>query len=194
MNDEECANCLIHGWLQPDSETTLMKCKNCELIEYCSNECQDEHWAKVHKHHCQYFADPAKNEAWQHKEEDCSICLKAAEVGEASLKEADNPNYECIFKVEIPQYLLHPHPFPVTGQEGDIFEKGIIVLWQLVRKFQIIHPQFALNYHKEFLELERAILEKRVAIWRDRKIYPQPEARVVFTRIRKQIDDLDNLD
>ena len=190
MNRSECANCLVHDWKQPEDSTRLLKCQNCQVIEYCSKECQSEHWMKLHKSHCE-FKDPSQNEPWQHVEQDCAMCLQAAAVGEEELKKVDNPNYECIFRHEFPEHLVHPHPFLVTGQSGDILEKGIIVLWQLVRKFQLNHPHAALTCHEEFQNVERNLQDGRIAIWRDRKIFPQSQP-LSYTGIHLELSDIAN--
>ena len=51
----KCANCLVFGWEQVKPES-LQKCGRCKVLQYCSKECQAEHWALVHKVHCQKMA------------------------------------------------------------------------------------------------------------------------------------------
>ena len=51
----QCANCLVFGWKQVEPES-LQKCGRCKVLQYCSKECQVEHWALVHKAHCQKIA------------------------------------------------------------------------------------------------------------------------------------------
>ena len=46
-----CANCSLFDWKQVESES-LQKCGRCKVLEYCSQQCQAEHWALVHKAHC----------------------------------------------------------------------------------------------------------------------------------------------
>ena len=50
-----CANCSLFDWKQVDSES-LQKCGRCKVLQYCSQQCQAEHWALVHKSHCQKMA------------------------------------------------------------------------------------------------------------------------------------------
>ena len=55
--DSKCANCLLFGWEQPDpSSLPLKRCTGCQKVKYCSKECQEEHWKKVHKRHCKFFS------------------------------------------------------------------------------------------------------------------------------------------
>ena len=56
----ECSNCLAFGWDQPEP-TILKKCKQCKVLQYCSESCQKEHWKLVHKQHCKKIAS-AKDE------------------------------------------------------------------------------------------------------------------------------------
>ena len=52
----ECANCLLFQWEQPDIGD-LQKCTRCKVLQYCSKECQKEHWMLVHKSQCKKFAE-----------------------------------------------------------------------------------------------------------------------------------------
>ena len=51
----KCANCLVCDWEQVKPES-LQKCGRCKVLQYCSKDCQAEHWALVHKVHCQKMA------------------------------------------------------------------------------------------------------------------------------------------
>ena len=50
-----CANCFVFDWEQMEPES-LQKCGRCKVLQYCSRECQAEHWALVHKGHCKHMA------------------------------------------------------------------------------------------------------------------------------------------
>ena len=52
----ECLNCKVFNWEQPEELTTLRKCKQCKVVQYCSESCQKEHWKRVHKQHCKEIA------------------------------------------------------------------------------------------------------------------------------------------
>ena len=111
MNIDQCANCLVHGWTEVEYSSTLQRCKKCKFIKYCGRDCQTEHWLNVHHKHCKYFVDPVKVQQWDHKKENCAICLQSALVGKIQLMRADNPNYDCIFEEvkQIPPGTVHPH-------------------------------------------------------------------------------------
>ena len=55
--NQQCANCLVFNWDQPDEPFTFKKCKQCKVLEYCSESCQKEHWRLVHKKHCKNIAN-----------------------------------------------------------------------------------------------------------------------------------------
>ena len=52
----KCVNCLLFNWGQPEELSTLRKCKQCKVVQYCSESCQKEHWKSVHKQHCKKIA------------------------------------------------------------------------------------------------------------------------------------------
>ena len=57
----QCANCFVFGWEEAHSES-LQQCGRCKLLHYCSEECQKEHWALVHKAHCKKLASARQSE------------------------------------------------------------------------------------------------------------------------------------
>ena len=59
---DKCANCLVYNWVQPDP-SVLQKCKQCKIVQYCSRDCQAEHWKSCHKNHCKKLV--AAKEAWR---------------------------------------------------------------------------------------------------------------------------------
>lgn len=166
MNLSGCANCLLHGWKQVEDLDTLQRCTRCNLIQYYGRECQAEHWKRIHKKQCRYFADPVKAQRWGHKEEDCSICVQAAQVGKAQICQATNNNYECILKEEFLLHMYHPHPFSITGQPGDIREKMIIVVWQFIKKFELTQPGVFSNCHGKLVKVYAGLKATRLDICR----------------------------
>ena len=53
---DQCVNCLVFNWGQPEELTTLRKCKQCKVVQYCTESCQREHWKLVHKQQCEELA------------------------------------------------------------------------------------------------------------------------------------------
>ena len=57
-----CANCFVYNWVQADP-TVLQKCKQCKVVQYCSKECQVEHWKSCHRTQCKDLK--AAKESWR---------------------------------------------------------------------------------------------------------------------------------
>ena len=75
--DRNCANCTLFGWGPNPSSIPLKRCTGCLKIYYCSKECQEEHWRKVHKRHCKFFSGEKGLEGTVvHNKETCSDCIK----------------------------------------------------------------------------------------------------------------------
>ena len=39
----KCANCLLFDWAEPGVGVKLQQCKQCKVLEYCGQACQEEH-------------------------------------------------------------------------------------------------------------------------------------------------------
>ena len=52
----KCANCLLFKWAKPGVAVKLQQCKQCKVLEYCGQACQEEHWKLIHKNHCKKMA------------------------------------------------------------------------------------------------------------------------------------------
>ena len=52
----KCANCLLFNWAESGVAVKLQQCKQCKVLEYCGQACQEEHWKLVHKNHCKKMA------------------------------------------------------------------------------------------------------------------------------------------
>ena len=65
---------IVYVCKQVEDTHSLLCCPHCNLMKYCSLECQKEHWVKVHNKHCSTLASSVV--PWyQHKEEECNQCL-----------------------------------------------------------------------------------------------------------------------
>ena len=51
-----CTNCERNA----DLKSVMRKCSGCRRVEYCSRDCQRQHW-KFHKKHCRAWAEEEKN-------------------------------------------------------------------------------------------------------------------------------------
>jgi hypothetical protein len=120
-----CANCMVYGWKQPEEPELITKCFGCGTIQYCGDECQDEHLIKVHQEHCEYLGGKKKSPVSVHTKASCSGCSNKVKAGKYK-----NPSYPCIH----PRYtntdvnLWSPHPFPLEGLPGDRQERIVILL------------------------------------------------------------------
>ena len=49
MAVKKCENCEIFSWTQLEERGVeeMKKCGKCKFVNYCSKECQYEHWVKV---------------------------------------------------------------------------------------------------------------------------------------------------
>ena len=181
MNQNECANCRLHGWIQPEKKDDLLRCKRCKVTKYCGKECQTEHWLKLHKRQCRYFADLTKIPQSKHEENSCLVCYNSVGGTTHEIGNFNTPNYECLYKskewgvLEMYDDLYHTHPFPANGQPENIKEKLVLVMWHLVHKFKQIHLGYFGNFQEELNKFLNSLLLARLDIWRSKKIYPKPE-------------------
>ncbi len=53
----QCANCLILELKQLNFRT----CSQCKLVQYCSRDCQRQHWKVKHRHVCQNMSQATQN-------------------------------------------------------------------------------------------------------------------------------------
>lgn len=138
--DKECPNCKIFGWDQPDLRTSpLRRCTGCWKMYYCSKDCQEEHWRKVHKGHCKLFSAEKGLEEGRvgYNKETWGICLLQDAAGQAVFKEG-NPNYICFFDPINPRAksLLEVQlNFP--GSRQNRVERIIDLLWILLLKIRL---------------------------------------------------------
>ena len=117
---------------------------------YCSRECKEEHWLKVHKGHCKLFsAEKGQEGGSGHNKETCSICLLQDGAGQAVFKEG-NPNYICFFDPINPRAksLLEVqlnYPLPAAGSRQNRVERIIDLLQILLLKIRLTkQPVFRL--------------------------------------------------
>ena len=77
-NTNECANCAAP---EEHAEVTLRHCSRCKLVQYCSTECQAQHWKSGgHRKNCVAVSERS---------------LKAAVVVSSSEKGASSSSAEC---------------------------------------------------------------------------------------------------
>ena len=82
MSDEGekfCQNCRCYGWEQPSVRSDMKHCEQCKKFDYCGEDCEREHWLKVHKKHCEYLAGKKVLAMSEHDEVTCLVCRIGAD-------------------------------------------------------------------------------------------------------------------
>ena len=132
-----CANCYVYRWEPPGDRTNpLKKCSGCWKISYCSNECQEEHWKKVHKRHCKFFSGKKGLEGTVvHNKDNCDRCVKQEAAGKRVFKEED-PTYICFFdplnpKAEKIQLLQEQYPLPSEDSPRSQCTMGLSIAFRI---------------------------------------------------------------
>eukprot|EP00092_Neocalanus_flemingeri_P000971 GFUD01001038.1.p1 GENE.GFUD01001038.1~~GFUD01001038.1.p1 ORF type:complete len:505 (+),score=143.91 GFUD01001038.1:63-1577(+) len=123
----KCYNCNLYSWEQaPGLPSSLTRCSRCRTLHYCSKECQEEHWVKVHKDQCQLLSrqsqpfmlcskelvgkiDFMNIDLTVHDTQWCSVCKKDAEEG---LAKPGNPRYGCHVTFSMPDWEEGPRTIP----------------------------------------------------------------------------------
>ena len=141
--ERRCANCDVFGWKQVDPTISpLKRCTGCYKISYCSKECQEEHWHKVHKRHCKYFSGKKPlEESDLHKKETCGRCIKQEAAGRKVLKE-ENPTHACLYgpilnsssSAKVNSFLRDKYPMPSRESPSSRFERILDVLQTVLLK------------------------------------------------------------
>jgi len=175
-----CVNCDVYGWKQVEDTNSLLCCPHCNLLRYCSLECQEEHWVKVHSKHCSSLASSVVP-TYQHKEEECDQCLEvAAKGGPEAVADQLSPVYPCILKSldgTCKSSLSH-HPFPLNGDPEDRIERLVVLIKKLLLKMALSNHKVMETSSKEMFMLVTAMDYNRLMIWMCRKTKPRPEAAV----------------
>ena len=159
LNRDQCANCRVFKWNHPPIQA-LRKCSRCRKMWYCSRECQEEHWVKVHKKHCKFFSG-SKNQkdTLVHNEATCIYCQ--ASDGE-KVFEQDNPNYICFTsssKAKQLMMLQRQYPLPLARLQDDRLERIVDVLLRLLIKMDMANnpslpiPPISHIFPKQFEKL-----------------------------------------
>ena len=146
-----CANCRVYGWKQPSDESMLLRCSRCKFIRYCSKECQQEHWVKVHRHHCRYLAKEKVMKKSRHDPASCPGCIKQAEVGLAEISKAASPYLGCPWTMDNVggDEAAFPLPFKLgemAGQWQTKAEHTVFVMKKLLHKMKVTkYPAYTSN-------------------------------------------------
>jgi len=176
----QCVNCDVYGWNQVEDTDALLCCPHCNLLKYCSLDCQEEHWVKVHNKHCSSLASSVVP-TYQHKEEECDQCVAvAAQGGPDAVADQLSPVYPCILKSldGTRKSLLSHHPFSLKGDTEDRIERLVVLIKKLLVKMALSNHKVMETCSKEMFMLVTAMDFNRLMIWMLRKTKPCPEAAV----------------
>jgi len=95
---KECHNCqrkhrdLV---MKEDDEAVFKRCTGCRLLSYCDQDCQKEHWRKVHRLHCKYLSGKESINASGHRKEECELCQAEQKTKKRFLCDLNHPMTEC---------------------------------------------------------------------------------------------------
>jgi len=159
---EFCANCDIYDWEQLSDTSKLLRCSRCKFISYCSSECQQEHWVKVHRKQCKYMSKQKECPMACHDPATCPGCRKQAEIGLVEMSKSDNPCLGCPWDIKfLPQvtkpYLTNvglkfaevPLPLKLGEMSGKFLTKAehtVSILHHLVHKLELtMHPAWTIH-------------------------------------------------
>ena len=182
----------VFGWLQLEDLDSLLCCPHCNLLHYCSPECQEEHWVKVHKRHCSSLASSVVP-GYRHKEEECFQCLTVAgQGGPEAVSNQQSPVYPCILKSleGASKSLFSHHPFPLNGDPEDRIERLVILIKKLLLKMALSNHKVMQTCSMKIVQMISVMDLNRQMIWRLRKTKPCPGAAVSTSGNLKLGDDI----
>ena len=165
---------------------SLLCCPHCKLLHYCSSECQEEHWVKVHNRHCSSLASSVVPTTYLHKEEECDQCLAvAAQGGPEAVSDQQSPVYPCILKSldSTSKSLLSYHPFPLNGDPEDRIERLVILIKKLLLKMALSNHKVMETCGKLVVQMITFMDYNRLMIWMLRKTKPCPQAAVCMSSL-----------
>jgi len=108
--EKVCDNCLIYGWKQPEDKSVIRRCGRCKFVSYCSEECQREHWRKVHKDHCKYLAKKEVLPNSSHDVATCKVCKEESKAGKVGLVDINNPVLPCTMTINTSRHYQYSPP------------------------------------------------------------------------------------
>ena len=159
---------------------SLLCCPHCNMLRYCSLECKEEHWVKVHSKHCSTLASSVVP-GYQHKEEECEQCLAVvAQGGPEAVAAPLSPVYPCVLKRldGNAKSLVSHHLFPLNGDKEDRIERLVVLIQKLLLKMALSNHKVMQTCAREMFLLLCTMDHNRLMIWKMRKTRTRPEAAV----------------
>ena len=140
---DQCVNCKVFEWGQPEELTTLRKCKQCKVVQYCSESCQKEHWNLVHKKQCKKIA---------------SAIAFYREIG-------DDCGVSRVF-------FLH-HPFPALELQGNPKATLVMLALKVLAEMEFSNQSVYTKVSSQLAKLEAEMTKFVATTWANKKIFPE---------------------
>ena len=138
-----CVNCLVFNWGQPEELTTLRKCKQCKVVQYCSESCQKEHWNLVHKKQCKKIA---------------SAIASFREIGD---------------DIGVSRVIFSHHPFLASELPGNPEATLMMLALKVLAKMQFSNQSVYTKVSSQLAQLEAEMTKFMETTWVNKKIFPE---------------------
>ena len=138
----KCFNCMVFRWRQPEEVSTLRRCKQCKMVQYCSDSCQEEHWKLVHKKHCKEIA---------------TIIASYREIGD---------------DLGVSEILFSHHPFSAADLQDNPMEALVMLAQKILAKMQFKNRSAYSKVSSKLAQLQSEITEYMALTCANKKICP----------------------
>ena len=142
----KCVNCLLFNWGQPEELSTLRKCKQCKVVQYCSESCQKEHWKSVHKQHCKKIAITGQLITYQ-------------EIGDQ--------------KFYVSQGVFSHHPFSASDLPCNPTVALLMLAQKILTKMQYRDQSAYNKVSSQLAQLQADMAHCMASTWAVKKIFPE---------------------
>ena len=178
-----CHNCINYDWEQVKNRELLQRCAKCKQSWYCSKECQEEHWLKVHKFYCKKLvkAHDSKEAESVHIQADCMSCFNSMVKREDGyLLDLENTDLVCSWLIVSSESQRQPqilssennYKFPVPFKVGEMTlrykddtERAVALMQAMLVKAKLSECKLYLICEDLISRLNNALLEFRVIVW-----------------------------
>ena len=176
-NRKFCINCSMNKWNQTEDTPSLKRCSKCYMVSYCGKECQEEHWKKVHKHHCKFGCSWGYSD---HNEMSCTYCIAEKAAGKKVFR-SKNPTYICTFADGLVDHYVRrdlpsfPHPFHVAGLPDDRCERLINAMQRVLLKIAVTNHPASQCWAREMKNIGARLWNLKRLLYDIRLTYPEFE-------------------
>ena len=167
----KCANCINYRWEQPSDSSKIKRCSKCQILNYCSKECQTEHWRKIQKYHCGFLAGTKTQSNVRHSADCCQYCIKENMISEKMNRNIENRYLGCPwymndkvrkFKDEqitiLGTSVISPFQLgEITGHFQSLIEHSLVTLLRLQNKMRLCYGYFDKDSVRTILEMREVL-------------------------------------